>query len=164
MDIKNLIPSFGRKDVPVRRDEEHPFAGLQREMNRLFEGFLQGWGPDPFPDRFGAFSPRIDVTEDDKTLKVIAELPGIAPRDIDISLSRDSLTIRGEKKDERENRKENYFYSERSFGSFARTIRIPREIEVNKVQADFKKGILTITMPKAGDSVQDAKKITVKAE
>lgn len=104
------------------------------------------------------------MIEDEKSLKVMAELPGLTDKDIDISISRDTLTIRGEKKEEREDRKENYFYSERSFGSFTRAIRIPREIEVNRVQAVFRKGVLAITMPKTGDSVQDAKKITVNAE
>lgn len=163
MDLKDLIPSFGRKSVPVKHEDEHPFVSLQREMNRLLDGFVQSWDPDA-PDRFSGFSPRIDMTEDEKSIKVSAELPGITDKDIEVSLSHDSLTIRGEKKSGKEERRQNYFYAERSFGSFNRTIPIPREIETDKVQAQFKKGILTVTMPKTTAAVKEARKIAVTAE
>jgi HSP20 family protein len=163
MDLKNLIPSLGRKNVPIRREEEHPFVNLQREMNRLFDGFLQGWDKEP-AEGFGAFTPRIDMAEDEKSLILSAELPGMNDKDIEVSLSRDLLTIRGEKKHEQEQRRGNYFYSERSFGSFARTVRMPREVDADKVRAEFKKGILKITLPKTLPAGKETRKIAVTQE
>lgn len=165
MDLKNLIPSFGRKSIAVKREEEHPFVTLHREMNRLFDGFLQDLREDGFPDTFrAAFTPCIDMTEDDKAITVSAELPGMTEKDIEVSLTREALTIRGEKKDEKERLKDNCLYMERSFGSFTRTVRLPREIDSDKVQARFEKGILKITLPKTGEARKEARKIAVTAE
>lgn len=164
MDLKNLIPSLNRKSVPVKRDEEHPFVLLQREMNRLFDGLLQGWEGVPVTDGLGAYNPRNDMTEDDKEFIISAELPGMSDKDIEVPLARDAVTITGEKKAEKEERKGNRYYSERSFGSFTRTIPIPRAINADKVQAEFKKGILTIRMPKTPEALKEARKITVEAK
>lgn len=163
MDLRNLIPSFGRKSLPVRQEQEHPFVSLQREMNRLFDGFLQDWDRDHFTGGMTVFTPRIEVTEDEKAVTIAAELPGISEKEIDVSINGDSLTICGEKKDEREERKGNYFYSERSFGSFSRTIRIPGEVDADKIQADFGKGILRVVLPKTAQA-KNLRRITVKAE
>lgn len=166
MDLKKLIPTFGKKRMPVRREEEHPFLSLQCEMNRVFDTFLQGWGawePESM-NGFDEFTPRIDMKEDDKAVMVAAELPGMVDQDIEVALNRDTLTIRGEKKDEKEERKENCLYSERTFGSFSRTVRIPHEIDSDKVQARFRKGILTITLPKLKGADEELRKISVKAE
>lgn len=163
MDLKNLIPASGRKNL-FKRTEEHPFVSLQREMNRLFDVFLRGWEEDRFPDKFGAFTPCIDVTEDDKAVRVEAELPGMSDKDIELSLSRDALTITGEKRDGKEERTGNYFHTERSFGSFMRTIPLPVEIDAEKAQARFEKGILKITLPKAAEARKEAKKIRIRTE
>lgn len=163
MDIRNLIP-FRKKDIEVRREEENPFAVMQREMNRVFDSFHQNWGLAAFPELSGSFMPRLDVTEDAKALTVTAELPGMSDKDIDLSLSGDALTIRGEKKEEKEDKNRNYYYSERSYGSFLRTIPLPGSVEQDKVSASFKKGVLTITLPKTAAALASMKKISVKAE
>jgi len=108
--------------------------------------------------------PRLDVTEDAKSLTVTAELPGMSDKDIDISISSDTLTIRGEKKDEKEDNNKNYYYSERSYGSFLRSIPLSQQIDTDKVSANFKKGVLTITLPKTVSAMDATKKISVKAE
>jgi len=163
MDLKNLIP-FGKKNVPVKREEDHPFMGLQREMNKLFDDFFNSWGElRPLEGRLGDFSPRIDLAENEKSVTISAELPGMNEKDIDVSLVRDALIIKGEKKQEKEERKDQYFYSERSYGSFSRTIPLPPEVDSDKIQAEFRKGILTITLPKTA-AATDARKIAVKAE
>lgn len=163
MDLKNIIPSFGRKSLPARQEEEeHSFLDLQRQMNRLFDGFLQDWGMHDLQRGISSFNPRIDMTEDEQSIRITAELPGMTDKDIDISLSRDTLTIKGEKKNEKEEQKGNYFYSERSFGAFSRTIRVPREIDAGKVQAEFRKGVLVITIAKTAPVTQETRKIPVK--
>ena len=161
MDIKSLIP-FGKKNIEVRREEENPLAMMQREMNRVFDSFNRNWGLGAFPEFTGSFMPRLDVTEDAKAFTVTAELPGMSEKEIDLSISGDTLTIRGEKKEEKEDKNKNYYYSERSYGTFMRSIPLPRQVETDKVSASFKKGILTITLPKTAAAMESTKKIDVK--
>ena len=108
MTIKDLAPwNWGKKTMPVRTGEDHPFELLQRQMNRLFDDFFSGFDLEPFSgwtERFGGFNPRINVIEDEKEIRLTAELPGMDDKDIDISLTKDALTIRGEKRDERESK------------------------------------------------------------
>jgi len=163
MAIRNLVP-FGKKDVPVKREDEHPFSLLRREMDSLFDNFFRGFDIEPFESRMGAFSPKVDVTENDKEIKISAELPGLEEKDIDVSLQKDMLTIKGEKKEEKEDKGKDYYRMERSYGSFSRTIPLPVEVETDKVEAKFKKGVLSITLPKTAKAVAETKKIEVKAE
>ncbi|NTW59460.1 MAG: Hsp20/alpha crystallin family protein [Nitrospirae bacterium] len=161
MDIKSLIP-FGKKNIEVRREEENPFAMMQREMNRVFDSFNRNWGLGAFPEFTGSFMPRLDVTEDAKAFTVTAELPGMSEKEIDLSISGDTLTIRGEKKEEREDKNKSYYYSERSYGTFMRSIPLPRQVETDKVSASFKKGLLMITLPKTAAAMESTKKIDVR--
>jgi HSP20 family protein len=163
MAIKNLVPS-GKKTLPVKREAYDPFALFRQEMNRLYDSFFRGFELEPFESRIGAFSPHIDVTESDKDINITAELPGMDDKDIDVSISKDALTIRGEKKEEKEEKKKNYYHMERSYGSFSRTIPLPSEIDTDKVKAQFKKGVLTVTLPKTAKAVKETKKIQIKAE
>jgi HSP20 family protein len=163
MTKKNVIPSE-KKSVPVKREEYHPFSLLREEMNTLFDNFFRGFEIEPFRSRFGAFSPSIDVKESDTDISVTAELPGMNDKDIDVSLTRDSLTIKGEKKEEKEEKGKDYYRMERSFGSFSRTIPLPSEIATDKVKAEFKKGLLTVTLPKTEKAIRETKKISVKAD
>jgi len=160
---KTIVP-VQKQGVPARREEWHPFSLLRHEMNSLFDNFFSGFGMEPFETRLGAFNPRIDVAEADKEIKVTAELPGMEDKDIDISLTKDMLTIKGEKKEEKEEKGKSFYRMERSYGSFSRTIPLPAEIDTNKVKADFKKGILTVMLPKTPQAIKETKKIQVKAE
>ncbi len=112
----------------------------------------------------GTFSPSVDITENDREIRVSAELPGMDDRDIDITLGKDSLTIKGEKKEEKEDKGKDYYHLERSYGSFSRTIPLPVETETDKAEAHFKKGVLTINIPKSAKSIGEKKKITVKVD
>ncbi len=163
MAIRNLVP-FGKKDVPVKREDESPFSLLRREMDSLFDNFFRGFDLEPFESRMGAFSPKVDVTENDKEIKISAELPGMEEKDIDVSLQKDMLTIKGEKKEEKEDKGKDYYRMERSYGSFSRTIPLPVEVETDKVEAKFKKGVLNITLPKTARAVAEKKKVAVKVE
>ena len=164
MTFKDLIP-FGRKNVPVRRDEEHPLLSLRHEMDRIFDDFFRGFpAMASFSDRTEAFDPRLDVTETDKELRIKAELPGIDEKDVEVGVTHDTLTIRGEKKEEQEENNGTYYRMERSFGSFSRSIPLPREVDQEKVSATFKRGILTITLPKSVRAEERSKKIPVRTD
>jgi len=154
--------------LDVRREWEYPFGAFQREMNKLFDDFFGGFDLSPWAPvekRLSTpFTPHIDVSETDKEIKVSAELPGMDEKDIDVSLTRDTLTIKGEKKQEAEDKGEGYYRMERSYGSFTRSIPLPIEVDTDKVQATFKKGVLEITLPKTARAIQETKKIPVKAK
>jgi HSP20 family protein len=168
MPITDLIP--WRRKQPVRQEEErslqreeHPFLTLQQEMNRLFDDFFGGRALEPFGalgEGWDAFSPQVDVVETDKEIRVSAELPGLDDKDVEVSLSRDVLTISGEKRQEKGR---DYFRAERSYGSFRRSIPLPAEVNTEKVDAVFKKGVLTVTLPKKAEAA-GRKRITVKTK
>ena len=161
---KDIVP-FKKRSVPVRRENGHPFERLRDEMDALFDDFYKGFSMEPFEGHHArSFSPNIDVAETDKEIKVIAELPGMDDKDIEVNLNRDSLTIRGEKKEEKEDKGKDYYHVERSFGSFIRTIPLPVEIESDKAEAHFKKGVLTVKIPKSAKAIASKKKIAIKAE
>jgi HSP20 family protein len=130
--------------------EWRPFrevSRLRREMDRLWDDFF-GPGRRAFRPQEAEWVPSLDVSESPDKVVVKAEVPGIEAKDINISLSGDVLTIKGEKKSEREEKKENYHLVERSYGSFSRAIRLPAAVAADKIEADYKHGILTITCPK----------------
>lgn len=166
MPIKDLIPSIWKRgDVFSKRVDEHPFYSLQREMNSLFDDFFKGFDLASFGrerEHFGIFSPSIDIKENDKEVSIKAELPGVDKKDIEVSLTNDTLTIKGEKKEEKEDKGKDYYRMERSYGSFGRTIPLPTGINSQKADAVFKKGVLTITVPKTEEAKARVNKIEVK--
>lgn len=150
-------------ELESRWREDEPFFGIQRRMNRLFEEFFnEPFGLAPMRELGQNFMPRVDVYEDEKEFRVTAELPGMDEKDIDITLDREVLTIRGEKSSETKEEKGQYHRIERSYGSFERQIPLGMEVDANKVDAEFKKGVLTITLPKPAEAVSRVKKIAVK--
>jgi len=125
MTFRDLVP-FKKKGVSIRRDADNPFAVLRQEMEELFDNFFRGFELEPFFDRrLSTFSPNVDVTEKDKEIEVSAELPGMDDKDIEVTLNNNSLTIKGEKKVEKEDKEKDYYRMERSYGSFSRTIPLP---------------------------------------
>lgn len=161
--IKNWLPSVWRKNDTQTQVSEHPFLSLQREMNRVFDDFFRGFDLEPF-GRSGnwSFEPSLDVWEDDKNIHVKAELPGMDEKNIELNLQENILSIRGEKKDEREDKKDGYFYRESRYGSFSRTVPLPEGIDAQRVEAKFNKGVLTVTIPKP-EGAATGKKIPIKA-
>jgi HSP20 family protein len=136
-----------------------PLADLRREMDRVFESFLgRGKGKEA-PD---LLSPAVDLEETDKEIVVKAELPGIDPGDIDVELSGSNLIIRGEKKIEKEEKKKNYHLMERSYGSFFRSIPLPVEVKEKEIKANYKKGVLEISLPKAEVALPKKIKVNLK--
>jgi HSP20 family protein len=167
--MRYLTPfRWGHRSVPASREPEgNPLNVFQREMNRLFDDFFKGTGIKPWAEEMetlGAFTPQVNMTEDEKFIQVSAELPGLDEKDLEISLSKDSLTIKGEKKEENEHKDKEAYYLERSFGTFTRVLPIPRDVNTEKAEASFKKGVLTITLPKLEREKQSQKKIRIKAD
>ena len=165
MALRDLIPWNNRgRDVAVRRpDEANPFLTLHREMNRLFDDAFRGFNLAPFAtaDRLmngAAVWPNLEISESDHEIKVTAELPGMDEKDVDVELAHGVLSIRGEKKIETEDM--GRLMSERYYGRFERQIPVD-DVEQDRVTASFKKGVLTVVLPKTEDSRREVKRIAI---
>jgi HSP20 family protein len=134
---------------------------LRKDLDRLFTRLSSGFGAPLIPAHMGR-GPIIDLSETEDTLILKAELPGIRPDDLDISVSDDRLTISGERSEERVEEDRHYHRIERRFGSFARTVRLPCKVEIEQIEATYKKGVLQISMPKCKADKQRDIKIQVK--
>jgi HSP20 family protein len=149
-----------------------PFNALRRQVDRLFDDFTGGfWGlpfgrsmPELARGMFagGEVTPQIDVKETADSFQVTAELPGLAEKDVAVTIADNVLTLKGEKKAEREEKGENYHLSERSFGSFTRSVQLPTTVDQDKITAQFDKGVLTIALPKVEAAKTREKKIEIK--
>ncbi len=170
--------------VPVKTEEasapaawwppKQPLKALRQEMDRLFEdfdrGFLRspfrsGWSLEPFVrgELKWPSTPAVDIVETENEFKVTAELPGMDEKNIEVKLANGSLTIKGEKQEEKEEKKKDYYLQERSFGSFERRFQVPDSVDKSKIAASFKQGVLTVVMPKTAEAKKSEKKIEVKA-
>ena len=147
----------------VRFDPFREIDRLQNEVNRLFEGYTT-----PPGDRSASaaavrlWSPVVDVAENENEIVLRAELPGMKQEDIDIELTGDTLSIRGERKFESEERKDNYVRVERSYGSFQRSFTLPDNIDEEGVSAQFNDGILDVTVPKTEQGKTKARTIDIQ--
>ena len=166
MAITDLVPWRRRRgDISTRSQYDDLVGSFYRDMNNLVDRFFGGFDIEPFGTGqwpSGDFTPRVDVRETDKEIKVTAELPGLDEKDIEVSLSSDSLTIRGEKQEESEDKGKDYYRSERRYGSFHRVVPLSAEVDEEKVKADFKKGVLKIKLPKTAQAGSSRKKIEIK--
>ncbi len=152
--------------VAVKKQATTPdvWTSFRGEMDRLFDRF----GVPSFPSFFGASPelsftvPAVDVTEDDKAYKIAAEMPGVEEKDIEVNVNEDTLVLKGEKRQEKEEKGKNTYVSERSYGSFQRTFALPEGVDRDKIAADFSKGVLTVTLPKTPESQKQQKKIAIK--
>jgi HSP20 family protein len=125
--------------------QARPFSSLQREIDRLFDDFGRSW------ESFAAPSPtlpKINVADSDGEIEITAELPGMEEKDVDISVSDGVLTLSGEKKSETERKEKDYTVSERSFGSFSRSLTLPSGIDPSAIKATMAKGVLKVSVPK----------------
>ena len=140
-------------------------SNLHREVDRLFEDLWNNGGGSSLlaPWSETALSPLVDETEDEKAYHVEVELPGMDQEDVDVSYSDGLLTISGEKKEEKEEKKKDYYRKERSFGAFRRILPIPGAVDESKIQASFKKGVLSVELPKTKEAQKKVKKISVKS-
>jgi len=147
------------------------WRSFRSEMDRLFDrfgfpSFRRMFDMEPAWRPISTFSfsaPAIDMSEDDKAYKISAELPGLDPKDVDVSVSGNTLVLKGEKRQEKEEKDKNYHYSERAYGSFQRAFELPASVDHPKIAADFSNGVLTITLPKTPAAQKQQKKIEVKS-
>ncbi len=165
MNMRSLIPSRRNTEVasPARYEETSPFLSLHRQMNRLFDDFFRDFD---LPARGGwqASWPNVELEEGDKEYKVIAELPGLDDKDVNVELRQGVLTIKGEKREEKNGSRNGGRYSERFFGAFERSFDLGPDVDPDKVNAEFRKGMLTVTVGKRPDAQTQTKRIPVKAQ
>jgi HSP20 family protein len=165
MNVRNLIPwsKNPRSLIPWRKNRGElrpmnegvrPFFALHREMNRVFDDFLRDFDS---PRRAGSAWPSIEVSETDDEVKVVAEVPGLDKRDVELSLHEGVLTLRGEKRLERNGS----LYSERWEGAFERIIPVGVDVDPNKVDASFRNGVLTVRLSKKPEARRDVKRIAI---
>ncbi len=162
MAIRDLIPWNQSRNLATRRDDEmHPFMTLHREMNRMFDDVFRRFDLAPFRriaslDRLSW--PSIDVDQDDKSIRVTAELPGLEEKDVRVEVTDGVLAISGEKKNETKH--DNRLFSERFYGRFER--RIPLDaIDEDRIDASFKNGVLSVTLPKTDKPRENVKRIAI---
>lgn len=149
--------------VPWRRTESRdPIRQLEREMSQMMERFFGEAPEGSAQSSLTVWAPRVDVEEDDKQYVIKADLPGVDPKEVEISVADGALVLRGHKKEQREDKKKNYHRIERFEGQFYREIPLPQSIDVDKIQAKSSNGVLTITIPKKPEA--QPKKIAVQAE
>ncbi len=174
------IKTEDKSTLPISaRTDWHPLESLRREIDRVFDLFdhdnlrmpfarsLFGMPVTNMPaTRRQAGAPgllAIDLCETDKAFEILAELPGLSDKDIEVRVAHGGLTIRGEKRAIHEERHRDYHVSERSFGAFQRSFALPEGVDADRIEAQFKNGILTVTLPKTAEAQRAEKKITVKA-
>lgn len=172
MALKELIPwrwgglrHWEEHDRPLRAFHRE-VETLQQEMDRLFEDFFRGssrLAAPPERPEATALVPQLDITEDDQAYHVSVELPGMDEKDVEVSLADGALMIRGEKKQEDEEKDKDCYRRERRFGSFRRILPLGGEIDEEKIRAAFRKGVLVIDLPKSEAAKQKVRQIAVEA-
>lgn len=161
----------GAKAPAASADAWTPLTSLRDEIDRLFDDF--GTSPWQWPlgrhgSRAGngaagkAVAPAVEIVERDGEYRITAELPGMAPEDVDVKVAGDTITIRGEKSEERKEEKEDFLLSERRYGSFHRTLRLPPGVDADAINASCAHGVLTVTLPKSQEARRKERKIEVK--
>ena len=164
MSVTDLIPwNRGRRDVETQRGREfNPFLTLHREVNRLFDDVFRvaPFGFDRNLERTMGW-PNIEVSENDTEMKVMAELPGLNEKDVDIELVNGILTIEGEKKTEMED--QDRLFSERYYGHFERRIPV-EDVDEDKISATFSNGVLSVTLPKVAQAQRQVKRIAINGK
>lgn len=187
MELKKLAPWNWFKgeeeahSVPVRHNSRggerppgHPYEPMvqvHREIDRLFENFFRGFPLStidplrPFAGlgESGLLRPKADLSATDKEYRLTVEIPGVSEKDVSLAISDNSLTIRGEKKQEKEEKEKDFYRIERSYGSFQRVLSLPGDVDQDGISAGFKDGVLTVTMPRKEVAGADVKTIEITA-
>jgi HSP20 family protein len=162
MNVRDLIPwsRSGERGVSTDARAMSPFYGLHREMHRVFDEFWRSWDA---PELFGSRSwPKVDVEETDAEYRVVAELPGLNEKDVELTLRENVLAISGEQKDEREEKANGRYYAERFYGRFHRAVPLEREVDAESAAATFNNGVLTVILPKSPRAQDDARRIPIQ--
>jgi HSP20 family protein len=173
-DVAARVAVKNEGNRPVARREPSPFDRLRSEIHRLFDDFELGpwrlalrrgrFDMEPFRRLDASFGkvPAVDIAETAQGYEIIAELPGIDQNNIEVNFANGTLTIEAEKKDDKEEKKENYYLSERSYGFFQRAFRMPDGVDPDEVEASFKNGVLTVKLPKTPQAQKTEKRIEIR--
>jgi HSP20 family protein len=166
-------PAAGRA-VPSLRQS---FDAMRQEMDRMFDDITRGFGGlapsrrlfdvEPllrYEAPLAISAPVVDVVEKEKEFQITAELPGLSEKDVEVVVADEILTIKGEKKEEKEEKAKNYYLSERRYGAFQRSFQIPTGVDADKIEAGFQNGVLTLTLPKTPEAQKSEKKIAIKTK
>jgi HSP20 family protein len=159
MKVRSMLPTLWGESAAERL----PFRALQQEVDKLFNDFTTDFPLARQWNKNASLAMQVDVAETDKTLEVTAELPGVNEKEIDVSLAGDILTIKAEKKSDREEKTKDYHLVERSYGTFERSMRLPFKADPAKIDAKFDKGVLKLVVQKPADAQTKTQKIEVKA-
>jgi HSP20 family protein len=158
---RGLTPRDGSRDVSTYSRD--PFSVFRREMDQLFDEFLTPFGGRGAVARGGRTAwPSIDVEETETAYTVAAELPGVDPKDVDLNLRDNILTISGEKTQEQKSEEGGRSWTERSYGRFERSIPFEAEIDADRIEAGYRNGVLTVTLPKNAQAREKSRKIDIK--
>lgn len=164
MSVRNIVPWRRSAPATYRGTNDNPFLSLHREMNRLFDDAFRGFdGNFPAFDRLPGFAagwPSVEVNDREGEIRVSAEMPGLEQDDVELLLEDDTLVLRGDKKSETEDSERQF--TERYYGHFERRIPLGYEVDQDKVDASFKNGVLTVTLPKTTQENSKAKRISIK--
>ena len=162
MNLKSIIP-WKKEERPLatRRGDGDPFALLQRRMNSVFDDFFGRSSSDLWGGFNGGFAPQIDVSANDKEVRISAELPGLDEKEVDVTLTGDLLNIKGKRKEEQ---KGSYCHSERHYGYFKRAVQLPQGVDTDNAKAKFRKGVLKVTIPKKPEAQSSRRKIELLTE
>jgi HSP20 family protein len=188
MELKKLAPwNWFKKEeeidhsIPVKHDTKgtlapqrqyEPMLQLHRDIDRLFDHFFRGFnlpsmgGVDLFPslEESGILKPKIDLSAAEGEYQLTVEIPGVSEKDVSVDISGNVMTIKGEKKQEKEEKDTNYYRIERSYGSFQRVLTLPDDVNQDAVKASFKNGILAVTMPRKALPHGEVKQIEITSE
>jgi HSP20 family protein len=160
MPITDLIPWNRSRNMPAARQTD-PFVALRREMDRVFDSFFRGFDLPMTGNPAWSIGtwPHVEVSETDNEVKLVAELPGMEEKDVKLTLNEGRLTLKGEKKTETDGA----VYSERWHGQFERTVQLGPDVDPDKIKAEFKNGVLTVTVGKRPEAERQVKRIAINA-
>ncbi|KRS10589.1 heat-shock protein Hsp20 [Roseovarius atlanticus] len=161
MQIKDIIP-WAHRDHSFDADTHHenPIATLQRDLNKVLDNFRSRFGDLHWP--WGHDEARSDIVGTKDAIEVSVELPGMEMKDIEVSVADGMLTVKGEKQVERQEEKQGYYLSERSYGAIYRTVPLPPGVDTERAEAEFKNGVLTVRLPHTPEALENVKRIEIK--
>lgn len=163
------IKTEAKATAPPSAAPWHPFEDLRREVDRLFEDFGRGsWfrplrSIEPMFQRAVWGTPAVDIVENDAAFEIAAELPGMEAKNVEVTLRNGNVVLKGEKEEEKEEKSKDYYLKERQFGSFERSFAVPEGVDTSKIGAEFKNGVLKVTLPKTADAKKPVQKVEIKA-